>query len=71
MSSLHPPAHDAQRRLNNVVVLRPGPFQPQRRHQATTDKTWDQLTAALVVDQARRGVLNPAVVEYLVAAVFP
>jgi hypothetical protein len=64
MSSLHPPSPEAQQRRGYNVI--PFPNIPQSDAPAAE---WSRLTARLVLDQHRRGVLDPRILEYLLAGV--
>lgn len=48
--------------MSNVITLRRKPIK-------NPERVWKSLTWDLVLDQHRRGVLNPAVLEYLMVGV--
>ena len=66
MTNLPTNTPEVQSRNSNVVVLYP--------RQAIRPKAspWDELTSVLVMENNRRGTLNPGIVEaFLVAAGLP
>jgi hypothetical protein len=66
MSNLPTNAPQVQSRDSNVVVL----FPHQNAHAPASP--WDELTSVLVMENNRRGTLNPGIVEaFLVAAGLP